>query len=161
MFDYLNKINSDHSIIFMLIRTFIIYIYAIFLIRVGNKRFSFKTNFDYIMIVIAASVLSRCINGSAYLTDTMLNAGFLFFLHWVFAQQAYYSHRFGQIIKGHPILIIQNGQLLFENLKQNQITIEDLKAVLRERLGLENLDAIETAYLERTGKISLILKPVT
>ncbi|KTD69841.1 hypothetical protein Lsan_0119 [Legionella santicrucis] len=42
---YLEQINSSMDISYVLIRTLIIYIYAIFLIRIGNKRFHFDSRF--------------------------------------------------------------------------------------------------------------------
>lgn len=155
-FDFLNKINSDLSIHYIFLRTVIIYIYAIFLIRLGNKRFHFETAFDFILIIITAAVLSRAINGSSSLIAALIGSTTLIVLHWLFAKFSFYSHIFGKLIKGKSYILIQDGKLHWENLKRNQITQEDLLELCREKLHHANFEKIKEARLERSGKISFI-----
>lgn len=155
-FDYLDKINSDPGITYLIIRSIIIYIYAVFLIRLGNKRFHFETAIDFILIIIIGSVISRAINGSSTLLAAMVGGFILTLLHWIFALAAFKSHKFGKIVKGSPLLLIENGVLNWPNLKKSQITETDLRETCREKLNHDQLEKIKEARLERTGKISFI-----
>lgn len=152
--DLLVKINSDHSLFYIGIRTVLIYIYAIFLFRIGNKRFNLGTAFDFIFVIITGAVLSRSINGNSTLLQAMLGSFILVFFHWVFAIISFHSSKFGNLVKGQSILIIENGALNKKNLQKNQITQHDLKETCRETMHHDDLSKIKEARLERTGKIT-------
>lgn len=155
--DVLNKINSDTSILYISIRTVIIYIYAIILLRIGNKRFHFATAFDIIFIIIVGSVLSRTIDGSATLLKAIVGSAILMFMHWLFAVIAFYSQSFGCLIKGKSDILVKDGKILWDTLKKNQVTQDDLLEMCREKLNHDNLENVKEARLERTGKISFII----
>ncbi|AUH71452.1 DUF421 domain-containing protein [Legionella sainthelensi] len=157
LYFYLNKINADHNLIYILIRTFIIYIYAIFLIRIGNRRFNLQTSFDFVLVIIMGSVLSRAINGSSTLVASMAASSVIIFLHWLFAFGAFQHHKIGIVLKGKPVILIKDGQIDWNVLKRNQITEEDLRESLREALHHDDLRQVKEARLERTGKLSFIL----
>ena len=148
------NINSDRTIPFEVIRAIIIYIYAIFLIRISDKRFHFETTIDFILVIIIGSIFGRAVNGSSSLLEAMITTALLFFLHWLFAFFSFRHHSFGLLIKGKPEVLIHEGQILWENLKKNQITEEDLREMCREKLNHDMLNQIKIARLERTGKIS-------
>ena len=155
---YLESINSSDAIVYILIRTIIIYIYAILLVRFGNKRFGIQTPFDFIIVVITGSILGRTIYGGASLI-AMISASFvLFFLHYIFAIISFKSSKFGQYIKGKPAVLVQDGNINWDMMRQTQITKDDLQTLLRSKLHFDDLSIIKEARLERTGDISFILK---
>lgn len=158
LFFYLNKINSDHNLIYIIIRTIIIYFYAIFLIRFANRRFNIKTSFDFVLIIILGSVVSRAINGSSTLLQSLVGSGVLIFLHWLIAYWTFKSHRAGKMLKGESTIVICNGKVNWEVLSKNQITKEDIMESVRETMHHDTLENIKEARLERTGKLSFVLK---
>src|SRR5437773_11235366 len=91
------------------LRGVIVFIVTLVMMRLSSKRsLAEKTAFDAVLIVIIASVLARAINGSAAFFPT-LGAGFvLVILHRLLGAAAYYSHRFGILIKGKPAMLVQN-----------------------------------------------------
>ncbi len=155
-FYFLIKINSDPNIFYILIRTLIIYVYAIFLIRIGNKRFNFQTSFDVVLIIIIGAVLSRAINGSSTLLAAITGSSLLVFLHWLFARASFYSREFGRLVKGNYEILIKDGELIWDVMEKNQVTEEDLREMIREKLNHNNLEHVKEARLERTGRISFI-----
>ena len=155
-FYFLDQINSDKSILYILIRTIIIYAYAIFLIRIGNKRFNFQTSFDFVLIIMIGAVLSRAINGSSTLLEAIEGSSLLVFLHWLFAKAAFYSHKFGRLVKGDSDVVVKDGKLIWDIMKKNQVTEEDLREMIREKLHANDFEQIKEARLERTGSISFI-----
>ncbi|KTD65619.1 hypothetical protein Lsan_0773 [Legionella santicrucis] len=161
LYFYLSKINSDHNLIYIIIRTIIIYIYAIFLIRIGNRRFNLQTSFDFVLVIIMGSVLSRAVNGSSTLVASMAGSGVIIFLHWLFAFGAFQHHKIGILLKGKPIIVIKDGEIDWNVLKRNQITEEDLRESLRQALHHDELHNVKEARLERTGQLSFILNTTT
>src|SRR5204863_9503577 len=114
------------------LRGVIVFIATMAMMRLSSKRsLAEKTAFDAVLIVIIASVLARAINGSAAFFPT-LGAGFvLVILHRLLGAAAYYSHRFGILIKGKPAMLVQNGRLERKNMRQNHISEHDLEEDMR------------------------------
>ena len=80
----------------------------------------------------------------------------LVLLHRLFAFGAYASHAFGILIKGKPVVIVENGQVDRRNMRVNQITQHDLEEDMRLDAEIEDLSKIKVARVERSGDISFI-----
>lgn len=59
-------------------------------------------------------------------------------------------------IDGVPIVVVDHGRLLADRLRKSRIGEGDVLEAARETQGLERLDQIKYAVLERSGKISVI-----
>lgn len=153
---YLNKINSDAGLAYTLIRTIVVYIYAIVVLRLGNKRFRYGTPFDFVLIIIVGAVLGRTIYAGTTLVATLGASTLLILLHWVFAVISYHSHRFGALVKGRSQILMRNGSIDWDMMKKNQITKEDLLESCREQLHTSDLTQVKEAHLERSGRISFL-----
>jgi uncharacterized membrane protein YcaP (DUF421 family) len=139
------------------IRGVIVFIATLIMVRLGSKRsLAEKTAFDAVLIVIIGSMLARAINGSEAFFPT-LGAGFvLILLHRVFGLAAYYSHAFGILVKGRPVMLVQDGRLQRKNMLWEHITQHDLEEDMRLEAETDDLSTIQVARLERSGDISFI-----
>ena len=139
------------------VRAFIIYIAALIMVRVGEKRFLGKnTAFDVILGIILGSVVSRAINSSATFFTTILAGFILVGLHWLFAAFAFRSDWFGTLIKGSKRQIVKDGEIDWEQMGKSNISEEDLMSAVRSESNLESLNSVQKAFLERSGNISII-----
>src|SRR5881227_4138332 len=103
------------------IRGVIIFIATLVMVRLSSKRsLAEKTAFDAILLVILASVLSRAINGTAGFFTSIGCSFVLVFLHRFFGWIACRWHTFGKIIKGCPVIIIENGQLKRNEMRRSE-----------------------------------------
>lgn len=153
---YFSKINSDQGLDVTIIRTVVTYIYAIFLIRLGNTRFRLDTPIDFIFIIIIGAVLGRTVYGGASLIATIASSFILMLLHKIFAKIAYKNKKIGAILKGRPYQLIKDGKIIWENMQKHSITEDDLLEGCHNCLNCNDLCEIKDAYLERNGKISFI-----
>ena len=141
------------------LRGVIVFLATLVMIRIGHKRsLSRKTAFDAVLIVILASVLSRAINGSAAFFATLGGGLVLVLLHRLLAFIAYYSHRFGILIKGRPEVIWEDGNFILRTMRRNHISKHDVEEDLRLAVKTEELGDIRVGYVERSGDISFIKK---
>jgi len=101
-------------------------------------------------------MLSRAINGSAAFFPTLGSGFVLVLLHRLFGLTAYYSHAFGILLKGKPVVLLQNGRLQRKNMLWNHITEHDLEEDMRLEAKTEDLSRIKVARVERSGDISFI-----
>lgn len=140
------------------LRALIVFAAAIFIVRVADKRFlSRKTAFDVVLGLIIASLLARAINGSAPMGPTIVSGLVLVLAHRFLAYLSLKSHWFGNLVKGHEDLVIQDGRVNEEALKRHNFTNRDLMEDLRLE-GVRSPDEVESARLERSGDLSVIKK---
>jgi uncharacterized membrane protein YcaP (DUF421 family) len=143
----------------MALRAILIYGLALLLIRIASKRFlSQATAFDVIVAIMLGSILSRAINGSAPFLPTVLASGALVGLHWVFASLALRTS-LGSVFKGEPRLLIKDGQVQHEAMREAKLSSADLDQALRINAKHADPSKIRRAYLERNGSISVIPYP--
>ena len=139
------------------LRGVIVFIAALIVIRMGSKRsLAEKTAFDAVFLVIIGSMLSRAINGSAPFFPTLGTGFVLVFLHRFFGMGAYYSHVFGMLVKGKPMVLVEDGRLQRRNMLWEHISKHDLEEDMRLDANTEDLSQIQVARLERSGDISFI-----
>jgi uncharacterized membrane protein YcaP (DUF421 family) len=139
------------------IRGVIVFIATLVMVRLSSKRsLAEKTAFDAVLIIIIASVLARAINSSAAFFPT-LGVGFiLVLLHRLLSVAAYYSHGFGILIKGKPVVLVESGKLQRKNMRLNHISEHDVEEDMRLDAATEDLSRIKIARVERSGDISFI-----
>lgn len=142
------------------LRTVVIYVAMLFIVRLGSKRFlSEASAFDVIVAIMLGSIMSRGINGSAPLVPTIVAGAALLGLHWLFAVIAYHTNWFGGLVKGHRVLLIKDGKVQEDGMRKAAITSADLAESLRMATRDPDPAKIERAYLERNGKISVLPYP--
>jgi uncharacterized membrane protein YcaP (DUF421 family) len=138
-------------------RGVVVFIATLTMVRLSSKRsLAEKTAFDAALIVIIASVLSRAINGSAPFVPTLVVGFVLVLLHRLLALGAYASHGFGILVKGKPVVIVENGHYDRKNMRANHITQHDLEEDMRLDANVDDLAKIKVARVERSGDISFI-----
>ncbi|WP_246000369.1 DUF421 domain-containing protein [Pontibacter diazotrophicus] len=144
----------------MSVRAVVVFFVALIILRIGNHRiFGKNSAFDIVLGIIYGSILSRAITGNSPFIPTLVAALVLVLLHKGLAIVAYHSSfGFGDFIKGERVKLIEDGDLMRDALKKNSVTENDLEEALRKSGTEADLSKIKSAYLERSGKISVIMK---
>jgi len=141
------------------LRGIIVFIFTLVMVRISARRsLARRTVFDSVFLVILASVLARAINGSSDLLPTIGGGFAMVAFHRLLAWIAFYSHGFGNLIKGADEILIRDGELVHQKLRNHHITRHDLEEDLRLALHAEDLARVRKARLERSGDISFICK---
>ena len=140
----------------MAIRAVIIYIVTLAIVRLGKKRFMGSgTAFDMIVGIMLGSMASRALTGNAPMVPTMAGAAVLVFMHWLFSAIALRSHSFGVLIKGHPRLLVRDGEIDEAMMRKTHMTERDLEEDLRGQ-GMADTAKVAEARLERSGSVSVV-----
>jgi uncharacterized membrane protein YcaP (DUF421 family) len=141
----------------MALRGLLTFIVTIAIVRLGDKRvFGKGTAFDIIVAIMIGSVMSRAITGSSPLFATWVAGAVLVGLHWLLAALAYRIPWFGPLVKGHPVLLVDNGNLQRDAMRGSGITRMDLDQALRTQGMDASLSDVDRAWLERDGSISIV-----
>jgi uncharacterized membrane protein YcaP (DUF421 family) len=148
---------GDVGALQMALRTLIIYAFTLAIVRFGSKRLlSQATAFDFIVSIMIGSVMSRAINGSAPFVPTLLAGIVMIALHTLLAVVAFRTDWFGSIVKGNPVLLIKDGEIQQQGVRQSGVSEQDLIQAIRLQAKQTNPSKIRLAYLERNGQISVI-----
>jgi len=64
------------------------------------------------------------------------------------------SVRLRQVLCGKPVILIDNGHLLMENLRRTRVNLDELSGHLREK-GILDIQTVQFAILETNGAITV------
>ncbi|HLM53016.1 MAG TPA: YetF domain-containing protein [Pseudoxanthomonas sp.] len=141
----------------MCLRAAVVYVLAILIVRIGDKRFIGKhTALDVTLGIMLGSVLSRAITGNSPFVPTLAAGLALLLLHSAMAVLAFYWSRFGTWVKGRDRPLVEDGRILWKAMRASQLTENDLMAALRNTGGITDVAQMRRAPLERNGRISVI-----
>lgn len=141
----------------MLGMTMIVFFYAVLLLRLAKSRVHLKTPFDFVIIILIGSLLSRPINGEAEVFPTFVATLGLILIHRLMSYLTYRSSWLGTFLKGRSDVLVEDGEIYYDALRQHRITEDDLLEIARKNQIL-NIKDVKMACLERDGTISVIGK---
>jgi uncharacterized membrane protein YcaP (DUF421 family) len=153
----LNLEAKDLSFLQISLRGIIVFIAALIMVRLGDRRFlSKRSAFDAVLGFILASMLARAVNGSSSFFPT-LGGGFVIVgLHRLLGFLTRDTHWFGKLIKGQAQLIVENGSIRRDVMRANDLSEHDLFEDLRYNGNVADLKQVKQAYYERNGQISVV-----
>ncbi|MHC2992571.1 membrane protein [Pontibacter sp. HJ8] len=136
------------------------YIFLLIIFRISGKRTLYEaTVFDFVLLLIIAETVDSALLGKdESITNTLILILTLLFTDIVFSLLKQRFGGFGKVVDGVPIILLDNGQLLHERLRKVRVDESDILQSARELQGLQRLDQIKYAILEKDGKITIIPK---
>jgi uncharacterized membrane protein YcaP (DUF421 family) len=117
----------------MALRAAIVYLAALALVRLGEKRFLGKyAALDFILGFVLGSVLSRAITGNAPFFEAIFGGALVTVLmHWLFAVLSFHWDRFGDLVEGKERILVRDGEIEWEAMRRSHIREDDLLAAVR------------------------------
>jgi uncharacterized membrane protein YcaP (DUF421 family) len=138
-----------------------IYLFLLVVIRATGKRtLAQVTTFDFVLLLIIGEAAGPVLLGE----DISLTRAFtviltLVVLNLCLAWLKQRSPRLEQIIDGMPLVLVEEGRPLRERMDRVRVDEFDILQAARETQGLERMEQIRYAVLERSGGISIIPRP--
>lgn len=122
----------------------------------GKRSLSQVTIFDFLILLIVSEATGEVLLGNASVTGATLAAVTLLTLSRAFDTLAYRFKRLDRFLNDSPLIIVQDGRLLEDRARKVRIDGSDVLERARELQGLERLEQIKYAVLERDGQISIV-----
>lgn len=142
----------------MIARAVVVYPVGIAFVRLGEKRFVGKfTAFDVIFGIVIGSILARAITGGSPFIASLAAGLVLVMLHWLFATLSFHVGFFGDMVKGTGRTLVVDGAIQWDAMRKSHISERDLMGAVRETGGIEALERVKLARLERSGNISVVI----
>ena len=79
----------------------------------------------------------------------------LFVTNFVFKKLLFKSPKLSELLQGKSVLHVYEGNLISENLRSAEITLDEIEAAAREH-GVEKIGEVKLAILEVDGNISIV-----
>ena len=142
------------------LRALAIYFFLLLVFKINGKRSIAQiTMFDFVMLLIIGEATQQALLGD----DFSITNGLIVIITLILADIAISfiktkSKRLEKIIDGVPLILLEEGKIFKERLKRSRVDEEDILEAAREIHGLQRLEQIRFAILEKDGKISIIPK---
>ena len=141
-------------------RTIVLYLILIAVIRLmGKRQIGQMESSEFVVTMLVANLAAIPIqdSGVPLLTGAvplLTVPG----LELVLAALSLRSIFFRRLLCGKPVILIENGKILRENMRKTRITLDELTGHLREKDVLD-LQAVQFAILETNGNLSVFPYP--
>ena len=141
----------------LIIRTVILYIYLIFIMRVmGKRQLGQLEPVDFVVALMISELATLPMGDNRIpLIYAIVPITTLVFLQVMTSFLELKSEHIRYILNGQPSILIKDGLVNVEELKQLRYNLDDLLAELRQN-GYFNLQEIHYAILETDGSLSIV-----
>lgn len=145
-----------------IIRPVIVYVFLIVALRLAGKRELAQINtFDLVVLLTLSNTVQNAIIGNDNsVLGGIIGATTLLAVNAVVVHSLYGHPLITKLIEGDVDLLIDQGQIDQDKLREEGITVHELEAAAH-RQGFASLDAVEKATLEASGSVCFIGKTPT
>jgi uncharacterized membrane protein YcaP (DUF421 family) len=140
------------------IRPALVYLFLLLLLRLTGKRTLAQiTTFDFVLLLIISEATQQALIGE---DNSMINGaivvGTLIGLNILMSVVKQRSKWIDRALEDIPLVIVADGKPLKDLMDKERVDENDVLDAAREIHGLERMDQIRHAILERDGQISII-----
>ena len=141
------------------VRAVALYVFVVFVMRmIGRRELSTLTPFDLVLLIVLGDAIQQGLTQDDYsVTGAVVAVSTLAVMQVTTSYISYRVKPFRKVLKGEPIILIENGKLLNQNLRRERITADDVAEEMRTQ-QIAAFDQVQWAILESNGTISFIQK---
>ena len=142
------------------LRTIILYLILIAVIRLmGKRQIGEMEPTEFVVTMLVANLASIPMqDGGIPLYTGLVPILTVLGVALILSAAAMRSVRFRKLLCGKPVILIENGHILQNNLRRTRITLDELTGHLREKDVLD-LTTVQYAILETNGNLSVFPYP--
>ncbi|MBA1258073.1 DUF421 domain-containing protein [Pseudomonas oryzihabitans] len=143
------------------LRAAALYAFLLMLFRItGRRALSEITTFDFVLLLVIGEATQQALLGDDFsVINAFVVIATLVLIDILLSLFKERSPRVGRFLDGVPLIVVEYGKPLTERLRKARLTEEDILEAARQSQGLERLEQIRFAVLEKNGQISVIPEP--
>ena len=140
------------------LRGLLVYFFLLIVFRISGKRtLSQTTSFDFVLLLIISETTQQAMVDN----DHSITNGFLLIMTLIgtsilLAALKQFFPKLDLFLEGQPVIVVNKGKLLHDVMNKTRVDEEDILSAARMLHGLERMDQIKYAILERDGEISIV-----
>ena len=145
-----------------ILRPILIYAFLILVLRLAGKRELAQLNpFDLVVLLTLSNTVQNAIIGQDdTVTGGIIGASTLLLTNYVLVRFLSRHEQVERIIEGDPDVLIENGRIKTDCLRNEAISEVELAAAAHKQ-GFESLDQVDRAVLDPNGSIAFFGKAQT
>ncbi|EJK9925220.1 DUF421 domain-containing protein [Cronobacter sakazakii] len=134
------------------------YFLLLVVLKIAGRRTLLEMNsFDFVLLLIISEATQQALLGNDFsFTGAAITIITLIVLDILLSYVKNVFPRLDLLLDGSPLILVENGRLLTARMKKAGISREDILSSARTSQGIERLEEIKFAILEKNGKISII-----
>jgi len=139
------------------LRAAIAFCFIFFLTRVvGRRELGSMEPFDLILLVVLGDLVQQGVTqNDSSLTGAILAISTIGLLTVALSYLSFKFKRLRPVLNGEPIVLVEDGKLIEDNLKRQRLTREEIGAEARLE-GIAAIEDVRWAILETNGRISFV-----
>ena len=140
------------------LRAAAIYVFLLLVFRIGGKRsLSQITTFDFVLLLIVGEATQQALLGNDFsVVNAFIVISTLFALEHGLAVMKRWWPALDRAAESLPLILIDNGDVMRDRMDREKVDLSEVLAAAREHHGIERLEQIKYAVLERSGGISIV-----
>ena len=144
------------------LRTIVLYLVLILAVRVmGKRQIGEMEPAEFVVTMLVANLAAIPMqDGGIPLLTGLIPILTVLGVELVLSAGAVLSIRVRRILCGKPVILMENGNFLPENLKSTRITLDELTGLLRQK-GILDPRTVQYAILETNGELSVFPFPAS
>jgi uncharacterized membrane protein YcaP (DUF421 family) len=143
----------------VIVRATIVYALVQVLFRVAGRKELGRWSISDValLFLVATAVRKSIVADDASLTTAAIGLGTIVLLDWLLSLVTSRSDRAADLLEGPVRQLVRDGELLRRTMRRTRVSEGELLACVREH-GRESLADLRDAFLERSGRITVILR---
>mgnify|MGYP003304535888 CR=1 FL=1 len=142
------------------VRTLVLYLLLLAVIRLlGKRQIGQMEPSEFVVAMLVADLVAIPMQNNAVpLINGLVPMLTVMGLELILSHLSLRSIRLRKILCGKPVILIENGKIVQENLRRTQVTLDELSGHLREKDVLD-IQTVQYAILETNGNLSVFPYP--
>lgn len=142
------------------LRTLAIYAFLLLVFRISGKRSLGQiTTFDFVLLLVIGEATQQAMIGKDFsITTAWVVIATLIGADIGISLLKRQSTTLERWLEGTPLIIVEDGKPLAERMRKCRVDEADVMSAARRLQGLERMEQIKYAVLERNGEIAIIPK---
>ena len=155
-----NWCKEVDRLILSYVRTIILYLVLIMVIRLmGKRQIGQMEPSEFVVTMLVANLASIPMqDGAIPLYSGLVPILTVLGIELVLSALSLRSIGLRKVLCGKPVILIENGKILQDNLRKTRVTLDELTGHLREKDVLD-LRSVQYAILETNGNLSVFPYP--
>ena len=135
-----------------------VYLVLLLIFRIAGKRTLHETTtFDFVLLLIVAETVQQAMIGDdSSFTNALILVCTLVGVNVLLSLVKQRSRKVEQFLEGASVVLLEKGKVHKDRLAKERVDEQEIATAARQHHGIERLDGVKYAVLEKDGSISVI-----
>jgi|SRR5205814_9406720 len=141
------------------LRAITLYVFVLLVSRViGRRELSSLSPFDLILLIVLGDAIQQGLTQDDYsVTGALIAVSTIASLQVFTSYLSFRSQRARKVLEGLPIVVIEDGKVIEQNLQRERMTADEISEEMRTQ-QIASFSEVQWGILETNGSMSFVKK---